>query len=474
MAIAEAARTQFDVAIVGAGFAGIACAVSLARRNPALNIVLLDPATTLPAGLAFAGARAEHLLNVRADQMSLDGAQPMDFCAYLVKVGSKSDAAIGETFAPRARYCDYVRQVFHQAQRDAAAGGGQILPLRMRVSKMTRVDQRYLISGTLGDNSGTGEVLQLHAPQVILALGAGEYKSLITHPRWHLGPWRLTELPAHTPGDTALIIGSGLTGIDSAQTLHRLGWRGAIKMLSPNARLPAANLARALPTWQLAPNFVRLSQTPRLFLRALRVELARAKVDAVDWRAVLNALRTITAEIFGSWTPRQRTSILKRAGSIWGTHRHRMPPSVAALIHTLESTGKLARLRGRFIDVSVCGESALQVRISTRADENAMRTNDYSLVIDARGPNYRTSDWPLITNMIAAGLLKASLSGFGLAVDRDGHVAEHIYTLGVLTYGERLETMAVPEIRLQAERIAELISARIPSRQFLRTDGAGS
>jgi uncharacterized NAD(P)/FAD-binding protein YdhS len=463
-------RTQFDVAIVGAGFAGIACAISLTRRNSALNIVLLDPATTLPAGLAFAGARAEHLLNVRADQMSLDGTQPLDFCAYLakhglVKVGNDSSAAIGESFAPRALYCDYVREVFHQAQRDAAAGGGQILPVRMRVSEITRVDQGYLIFGAHGDSSGTGEVLQLHAPQVILALGAGEYKSFIKHPRWHLGPWRLTELPVHTPGDTALIIGSGLTGIDSAQTLHRLGWQGAIEMLSPNARLPAANLARALPTWQLAPNFVQLSQTPRLFLRALRAELARAKIDAVDWRAVLNALRAITAEIFVSWTPRQRTSILRRAGSIWGTHRHRMPPSVAALIYTLESNGKLTRLSGRFIDVSVCGETALQVRIATRANANAMRTNVYALVIDARGPNYRTSDWPLITKLIDADLLKASQTGFGLAVDRDGRVAEHIYTLGVLTYGERLETMAVPEIRLQAERIAELILVQIASRQ---------
>ena len=47
-------KTQFDVAIVGAGFAGIACAIALVRRNPALNIVLFDPASDLPAGLPFA------------------------------------------------------------------------------------------------------------------------------------------------------------------------------------------------------------------------------------------------------------------------------------------------------------------------------------------------------------------------------------------------------------------------------------
>ena len=450
-----------DVAIVGAGFAGIACASALLRRNPALKIVLLDPAPKLPAGLPFAGARPEHLLNVPADQMSLDSARPLDFCDYLAKhelaqYGNVGKVAIRNVFAPRALYCEYVRTVFKQAQHDATAAGGQVKPMRVQVSQITRVDKRYLISGTPGDGAA-GANVHVSAPQVILALGAGEYKSIVRHPLWHRGPWRLNALPVHTPGDTALIIGSGLTGVDSAQTLHRLGWQGAIKMLSPNARLPAANFARALAVWQLTPNFVQHCQTPRQFLQALRAELGRARAEGVDWRAVLNALRSITAEIFVSWTPRQRTAVVRRAGSLWGTHRHRMPPSVAALIDALKSSGKLCLVRGRFIDVTVCSAAALQVRVS--ADGGAASTQDCALVIDARGPNYRTTDWPLVMKMIDAGLLKASLTGFGLYVDTDGRVGENIYTLGVVTYGERLETMAVPEIRQQAERIAELIIA---------------
>ena len=448
---------QFDVAIVGAGFAGIACAIALIRRNPALNIVLLDPAAALPAGLPFAGARPEHLLNVRADQMTLDSAQPLHFCDYLAQHGNESNTALREVFAPRALYCDYVREAFQAAQRDAVAGFGQIKAIQLNVSEIKRMDQHYLISGKFGK---VNELRAIRAPHVILALGAGEYKSLLAHPRWHLGPWRLKELPAHTPSDTALIIGSGLTGIDSAQTLHRLGWCGAIKMLSPTARLPAANLAHGVPIWQLAPDFVQLSQTPRLFLQALRVELARAKTESVDWRAALNALRAITTQIFVGWTPRQRVSMLRRAGSLWGAHRHRMPPSVAALISALELSGQLSRVRGRFVDVQARSETALRVQIAGRIQTDPC-AQDYALVIDARGPNYRAQDWPLVTKMIDSGLLKASLTGFGLHVDSDGRVGEQIYTLGVLTYGERLETMAVPEIRQQAERIAELVATQV-------------
>ena len=447
---------QFDVAIIGAGFAGIACAIALVRRNPALNIVLLDPAAELPAGLPFAGARPEHLLNVRADQMSIDSAQPLHFCDYLAQQWNQSSAAVREVFVPRRLYCDYVHEVFKAAKHDAVAGLGQITAIQLHVSEITRMDQHYLISGKFGD---ANELRPIRAAFVILALGAGEYKSRLTHPRWHLGPWRLKELPAHTPSDTALIIGSGLTGIDSAQTLHRLGWCGAIKMLSPTARLPTANLAHAVPIWQLAPNFVQLSQTPRLFLQALRAELARAKTESVDWRAVLNALRAITTQIFVGWTPRQRVSMLRRAGSLWGAHRHRMPPSVAALISALELSGQLSRIKGRFVDVQARSETALSVQVAGELQTNCAQ--DFALVIDARGPNYRAQDWPLVTKMIDSGLLKASLTGFGLHVDSDGRVGEQIYTLGVLTYGERLETMAVPEIRQQAERIAELVAAQV-------------
>lgn len=461
---------QFDVAIVGAGFAGIACAIALVRCDPALNIALLDRATALPAGLPFAGARAEHLLNVRADQMALDSTQPLHFCDFLVKhnLGKNfgkncgdSSAAVREVFAPRALYCEYLRERFIQAQQDAAAAQGQITHISVQVTQIAPSAAQYLISGA---PFATGEMVQVRAAQLILALGAGNYQAPIVHPRWHLGPWRLTGLPAHNASDTALIIGSGLSGVDSAQTLHALGWRGGVHMLSPNARLPAAHARSAVPRWTLAPHFVQQSQSPRLFLRTLRAELALASAEGIDWRAVINALRPITTTIFAHWTPRQRVSILKRASSLWLLHRHRMPNSVAELINSLELSGQLARIRGRFLDVQASSAKRLRVRVGVRENTSAEITEnvlDYALVIDARGPNFRCQDWPLIATLIKDGLLTPSPTGFGLLADMDGRVGKQIYTLGVLAYGERLETASVPEIRQQAERIAELIVGTI-------------
>ena len=457
---------KFDVAIVGAGFAGIACVIALVRRNPALNIVLLDPAAELPAGLPFAGARPEHLLNVRADQMSLDCAQPLHFCDYLARLWGESSAALREVFAPRAVYADYLRVHFIQAQQAAAPGNGQVTHISAKVRQIQHSEGGYAIFTSASDARNP---LQLQALQVILALGAGHFTALIEHPRWHLGPWHLTKLPVHSSSDTALIIGSGLTGVDSAQTLQQLGWRGAIKMLSPNARLPAAHAAHALPTWILADNFVEQVRTPRLFLRALRAEMVRARALGIDWRPVVNALRPITTQIFSSWTPVERIKMLKRGSSLWRSHRNRMPPLAAHVMEALEISGQLSRVYGRFTAVRANSDSALLISTSVHAnaDANALQNMDeYALVIDARGPNYRCQESPLAQALINNGLIKTSATGFGLDADIDGRVGDQIYTLGALAFGERLETTAVPEIRQQAERIAELIVTRLNTREL--------
>jgi uncharacterized NAD(P)/FAD-binding protein YdhS len=444
---------EFDIAIVGAGFAGVACAVALVRGNPALKIALLDPATVLPAGIPFAGAGAEHLLNVRADQMSIDSGQSLDFCDYFAAHESTDSKAVGDQFAPRKIYCAYVRDRLTHAQAQASAAGGAVSHLPILVQEIIKVAPNYRLTGLHVALAGG---VTLSAPRVILALGAGQYKAQIQHSRWHVGPWQLAQLPVHSQTDTALIIGTGLTAVDSAQTLHRLGWQGGIEMLSPRAQVPAANLLRAVDIWQLADEFAEQSASPRLFLKNLRAELARAKARCVDWRSVLNALRPITARIFASWQPAQRVSMLRRAGSIWGTHRHRMPPQVSQLIIALQAAGKLKRRRGQFLRVTAMSDTQLRVEIGT---QTGRETQSYPLVIDARGPSYHVHDWPLLSVLIDAHLVKPSATGFGLLVDHDGRVGRQIYTLGVLSYGERLETMAVPEIRQQAERIADLILA---------------
>lgn len=456
---------KFDVAIAGAGFAGIACAIALVPRNPALNIVVIDPAAELPAGLPFAGARPEHLLNVRADQMSLDCAQPLHFCDYLAGLWGESSTALREVFAPRAVYADYLRVHFIQAQQACAAGNGQVKHISAKVSQIKRSEGGYSIFTSVSD---AHKPLQLQALQVILALGAGHFPALIEHPRWHLGPWHLAKLPVHSSSDNALIIGSGLTGVDSVQTLQQLGWRGAIKMLSPNGRLPAAHVAHALPTWILSDNFVDESQTPRLFLRALRAEMVRARAKGVDWRPVFNVLRPITTQIFSSWTPVERIKILKRASSLWRLHRNRMPPVAAQLMASLEFSGQLSRVYGRFTEVRANSDSALLISTSVRANAGGntqQNIDEYALVIDARGPSYRCQESLLAQALINDGLIKASTTGFGLDADIDGRVGDQIYTLGALAFGERLETTAVPEIRQQAERIAELIVARLNTRE---------
>jgi uncharacterized NAD(P)/FAD-binding protein YdhS len=443
----------WDVAIVGGGCAGIACAYALARRDPTLQIALFDPAQNIPAGVPFAHARPEHLLNVRASQLSIRSDLPMDFCEFLQQTQGALASEVHNQFASRQVYARYLSARVGDAEAMLADQGALVhitaTVLRLeRVNRLERVDTQFLLST---------DAAPQRARRVILALGAGASVPMLCHPHWHQGPWRLRALPDHDAAARALVIGSGLTGVDSVQSLRTLGWRGEIHWLAPGARLPQCSVAHENPLWQWPSGFFNDISSPRELLTALRAQMHMAVAQNADWRSVIDALRPHTQHLFSAWSVREKLRVLKRLGSIWSRHRHRAAPVMAAQFAVWRADPKL-----KIIDARARSAQALSAqRCQVQLDREGIRTTDtYSLVIDARGPNYRLQCWPLVTKLVQAGVLQASATGLGLAVDSNGRAGEGVFALGAIGYGERLETTAVPELRVQAEQIAAIIWAQ--------------
>jgi uncharacterized NAD(P)/FAD-binding protein YdhS len=437
---ARAGDRLWDVAIVGGGFAGIACAYALVQRDPAVRIAIFDPAPNLPAGLPFANARPEHLLNVRAAQLSIRSDLPFDFCDYL----QRTDGALAahNQFAPRQVYARYLRTRLVQAQLASRAA---LEHIAASVVSIAQAGTEFLL---------TTHMTCERARCVILALGAGTQAPMLVHPRWYQGPWQLPELPAHDPQARALVIGSGLTGVDSVQSLRSLAWRGDIDWLAPQARLPQCSVEQESAAWPWPKEFLRGAPTPSALLSTLRAQLRIAAAQNADWRAVIDALRPHTQKLFASWSARERLRVLKRLIPIWSRVRHRAAPVLAAQFVTWRSDPKLHIIDARARSARALSAHWCEVQLDQKGTSCAAR---YALVIDARGPNYRLACWPLLAQLLQAGLVKASETGLGLQVDADGVAGEGVFALGAICYGERLETTAVPELRVQAERIAQII-----------------
>ncbi len=422
---------MFDVAIIGGGFSGIAVAAAMARHGGQAAIV--EPSATLPGGLPFAAASDWHLLNVRAARMSLYADAPDDFTEFCSRQFGGDHSHYQTQFVSRPRYAQYLRQRV-----------GQLRHVRQIIDRAVAIIHQ-------GDHFRVQTAQSVVAARhVVLALGAPVKAAAITDPRWLVGPWPLRQLPAHDQADIALIIGSGLSAVDAVQTLLQLGWRGRIWMRSTHALLPAVHAGPDLAAWLLPTDFAEQATDARAFLRLLREQLQQAQAKHIDWRAVIHALRPITATIFSSWSPATRSKIMRRLAWLWTPHRHRMAAEVHAVIEQARRSGQLEIAAARLVDAKA-NTDGVHCRFANGESLCA------ALVIDARAPNDAVLAHPLLQQLHAQNLIRAQSNH----IETDGHgcaariAGNQIFALGALRYGQLLETTAVPEIRQQAQAIAD-------------------
>ncbi len=107
------------VVIVGGGASGVLLAVHLLRGEPgSLDVVLIERRAELGAGIAYATNHPDHLLNVRAANMSAFPDDPDHFARWLAD-RSTLDAACGsDGFAPRRLYRDYLADLIDPLLRN--------------------------------------------------------------------------------------------------------------------------------------------------------------------------------------------------------------------------------------------------------------------------------------------------------------------------------------------------------------------
>lgn len=441
---------DYEIAMIGGGFSGIACALALFQlqsTHPTANsrMVIIDPGATLPAGTPFAGARPEHLLNVRASQMSMYVDHPNDFCDFWEADATESlSSSCADLFAPRVLYARYLAQRLAEAR----ALGADISHHTAHVTGMMRQETPNAESCWLIETEQT----TIRSRFVVLATGACQSDGLLGHARVFQGPWQLRHLPPDPVQQLALIVGGGLSAVDTLQSLVHLGWRGNILLVAPRAALSEHHVDQHVAIWQLPTEFLSQCKDPGAAFRAVRAQLRQARHQQADWRSVINALRPMTSAIFGAWTAPQRAQFLRHLSGLWNRHRHRAPPSSGAFVAELLASGQLKIQAGRVKRLAAHGH-IVQADIRSGGQEQSILCN---LVIDARGGCYRTA--PLLARLAQDGLLQLSETGFGVLADDDGLAGEALYALGANCFGERLETTAVPELRVQAQRIAEHIA----------------
>ncbi|PZQ55981.1 MAG: pyridine nucleotide-disulfide oxidoreductase [Phenylobacterium zucineum] len=423
------------VAVIGGGFCGVLTAIHLLGRHPKATVRLVEKGQRIGLGRAYATGNPDHLLNVRASNMSAFPDRPRHFLEWLAH-----EAGEGDGFASRGAYGRYLQGLL----RDAVGEGGDPGRLLLEQDEAVDLEQRgggWRVRLAMGRG--------FDADAVVLATGApapavGERLG----GRYFSDPWALDG--EALPGGTILLIGSGLTMVDVALSLERDDRRFVVisrRGLLPHEHGPAP--PAPLPAGRLG--------SPAEALATLRAHAA-----VVGWRSAVDSVRGLTPALWRSWDAAARRRFLRHGRAWWDIHRHRMAPRVAARIGDLAAKERLEVVAGRIVTMTAFGDG-LSVTLRRRGclePEGRL----VAAAVDCTGLSGDLRRLALFEHLEARGLAGADPLGLGLAVDgdlrvigRSGRATPGLYAVGPLTRAARWETVAVPDLRSQTAEVARTL-----------------
>jgi uncharacterized NAD(P)/FAD-binding protein YdhS len=460
-ALPASPQKRAPIAVIGAGFSGTIATLNLLKRLPADQPVLLcERAPEFGRGVAYATGDHDHLLNVRASNMSALTDEPLHFQDWIQRrvAGGQQPEGLHRTsaglFASRGLYGLYLRSILDYAMREAAGHAR----LRLFPDEVTDIVKRV---GGGYDVVGAGGQ-RLEVDSVVLAVGnlpAEESED----PRICNYPWGEKAQRPLRPDLPVLVVGTGLTMVDIAVSLRRRNFAGGIVALSRGGLLPMRHAASTpWPTPVFSPEE---EVSIRALTARVRDEVRRAGEQGLDWRPVIDSLRPITARLWSRLPVAERGRFLRHVRRYWDVHRHRMAPPHADLIDAMLADGSLTLAAGRVRSME-CGADAVRVTYAPR-DGCGETTIDVQRVIMASGLEHisRTRD-PLMQRLLDRGLVRMDRQGFGIdvtdglnVVHADGSVAKDIWALGPIVRGVFWECVAVPDIRVQASQVAVNVMA---------------
>lgn len=424
----------------------------LRNGNPFVFVTIIEQRAELGAGIAYSTKAPDHLLNVRAANMSAFSDEPEHFYRWLMThVPWSGDAEpAASLFAPRRVYREYLEGLLAPKFSEG----------RLRVVKAKAVTiSKAPAEATVALEDGSS----ISADRVVLA--TGNEGPRLPYAPWRYDGWTSCPVPDLPAGAPVAIIGTGLTMVDWVLTLLHSGHRGPIIAVSPRGLMPHAHrtISPAVLDAARLPVGAPLSRATR-WLREWISDLERG---GGDWRSAIDALRPYTQRLWRALPIEEKRRFLRHARPWWDQHRHRIAPSAAEKLEAARRSGQFRIVAGRVQTFEDC-ENGVKIVVAVRGTRERARII-VRAVFECRGRTneVRGTENPLLRSLLTSGQARSDALHLGLEVspecaviDREGVVSEWLHAIGPVTSGVFWEVTAVPDIRIQAENLAHQFLGR--------------
>ncbi|NEU84476.1 FAD/NAD(P)-binding protein [Nostoc sp. UIC 10630] len=465
-------QTSTTIAIVGGGFSGSLVATHLLKTaSQPLTIKLIERSHQMGKGIAYSTNTNCHLLNVSAGNMSAFAHDPGHLLRWLQYNRNELASFFPEevnasTFIPRKVYGLYIQSILAEAEATA--------PSDVRLERLT--DE---VVGVQPEEKGTSVSLRsgrcFAADKVVLALGNSPstppaIKSADSNNESYLrNAWSADALADLDLDAPVLLIGTGLTMVDMVLSLHDRQHRGKIYAISRRGLFPQKHQA-AKPY----PSFLTPETSPksvRGWLHRLRAEVEVAAAQGYDWRSVIDSLRPIIQKIWQKLPTEEQQRFLRHLTAYWDVHRHRIAPKVADVVTEMLDSGQLNISAGRIREYQALPDGVAVTVCQRKTHANTVLHVHRVVNCTGVAADYRRSPHPLIADLRSQGLIRPNAIGLGLDADphgalytADSNVSTLLYTLGTPRKGDLWETIAVPELRVQAQELSQALLQSLPVR----------
>lgn len=437
------------VAVIGGGASGTLTALNLLRSGGRAEVTVFEASGRLGYGVAYSTTDRRHLLNVRAGNMSALPDVPDD----LVEWARSTGRGLPSDFLPR---CDYAAYLSDRLATAVADSPGRLVVVGERVTDVERSGEHLTVTTEQRCRGGYDAIVLAYGNAAPRPLSAGG--KALPDAAWHVpNPWDVRFADALPDDATVVLVGTGLTAVDTAITLLEDARHRRVVMVSRHGLLPYPHVEEDPPAWATPVPSGPL--TADGLAAHVADQVAAAERHGLGWRAVVDGLRAPTQSIWMRLDAEERRRFLSRYARAWEVRRHRMAPGVAARIDDYRREGRL--------EVRAGGLRSLTVERVRPTAEFADGSLTVDAVVNCTGPqlDITRSDNPLLLALQRRGLiapdplhLGVDSTPEGVVLDARGEPVPWLFTVGPPRKGVLYETSAIPEIRVQAAQVAQLLT----------------
>jgi uncharacterized NAD(P)/FAD-binding protein YdhS len=261
-----------------------------------------------------------------------------------------------------------------------------------------------------------------------------------------------------------LIIGNGLTMVDTILGLQDNKFKGEIYSISPNGFNILPHRHTGL-IYHAHLEEIHNKMSLKELIRVIHKHVKIVRQFGISAEPIIDALRPRTQGIWRNLTAAEKQFFMSRLRHLFGVARHRIPLHIYDKIQKLRIDGLLHIQSGKIIDITETG-GCIDV---TYFDKKQRKTQvlKVSRVINCTGPetDFSKLENNFLGQCIQDGIFYQDELKLGIQTNvetfkvksKDGVEHSNLFTLGSNLKGELWESTAVNELRQQANAIADII-----------------